>query len=98
MKNGFKKLKELYEAYKLFVWLFPLIAGWGYDRLMNFWNVPTRLAQDEVRFIETRKKDSIMFADHALQQEVRYQQLLHYHRRDSIHISFIEKQLKHKNR
>lgn len=96
--KSFKKLKELYEAYKLFVWLFPLIAGWGYDRIMNFWNVPTRLAADEIRFIETRKKDSAMFANHALEDAIHWNAFIRLHRRDSIHISLIEKQLKSKNR
>jgi len=67
VNSHIKKIKDFYDSYKVVIWLFTLFGGgWGYDRIYNFWNIPTRLAQDEIRFIETRKMDSIRFQDHVL--------------------------------
>lgn len=58
------KIKQLYDNYKIAIWILPFMGFSVFDRLYNFWNVPSRLEADEVRFVEIRKKDSIMFHDY----------------------------------
>lgn len=95
MKDFIKKAKEIYETYKIIVWVIAVLA-WGYDRTMNFWNVPTRLTNDENRFIETHKKDSIMFQDHLIFDSRKWAYYAQVQKMDSIKIRQLENKLKNK--
>lgn len=64
MNKAFKKIKDIYDSYKIAVWILPFMSVSVFDRLYNFWNVPARLEADEIRFVEQRKKDSVLFQNH----------------------------------
>lgn len=64
MNKAVKKIKEIYDSYKIVVWILPFMGASVFDRLYNFWNVPTRLDADEIKFVEQRRKDSILFQNH----------------------------------
>lgn len=97
MKENLKKLKEFYDTYKIIIWISTFFGGtFGYDRLVNFYNVPGRLAADEIRFVETHKRDSIMFVDHVIQDNIKWNKQRERHLIDSMRISILEKQINHK--
>lgn len=56
-KTFLVRLKDLYDAYKILVWLIPFFGAAGFDRFVNMWNVPTRLEEYRQEFIKTRERD-----------------------------------------
>lgn len=86
MKKHWEQIKKFYETYKIIIWLFPIFGGALYDRFVNMWNVPEKLEGYRIEFIEQRKKDSIMFANHLIELHIKQS-------KDSIHFLQLEKQL-----
>lgn len=82
MKKLWEQIKKFYDGYKIVIFIVPLFGGAVCDRFVNLWNVSGRLDADEKLFIETRKRDSIMYMNDKIKDSIRFYE--------------IEKQLKQK--
>lgn len=76
MKKPWENIKKFYDAYKIIIWVLPIFGGAIYDRFVNMWNVPSKLEEYRIEFIEQRKKDSVMFSTHLVEERIKNKELL----------------------
>ena len=60
-EKSIKKLKDIYDTYKIIVWILPFFGAGVYDRFYNMWGLPDKVESYKEQFETQRSADSARF-------------------------------------